>query len=81
MAEDTNENLGSSVGSSGVSKAWAKRCVTHRYACDCREYRYERMRDALIRIMVWADQDVMSGETRRKAMADIAKACRDGLHE
>lgn len=64
-----------------VSKARAKRCVTHSYACDCREYRYERMRDALIRIMVWADQDVMSGETRRKAMADIAKACRDAMYE
>lgn len=81
MTEDTNEHLGSSVGSTGVSKARAERCVTHSYACDCREYRHERMRDALIRIMVWADQDVMSGETRRKAMSDIAKACRDGLHE
>lgn len=81
MTEDSNEHLGSFDCSSSVSKAWAKRCVTHRYACDCREYRYERMRDALIRIMAWADQDVMSGETRRKAMDDIAKACRDGLHE
>lgn len=63
------------------AKASAKQCVTHSYACDCREYRYDRMRDALIRIMVWAEQDVMSGETRRKAMSDIAKACREGLHE
>lgn len=43
--------------------------------------RLERMRDALIRIMVWAEQDMMSGETRRKAMSDIVKACRKGLHE
>lgn len=43
--------------------------------------RLERMRDALIRIMVWAEQDMMSGETRRKAMSDIIKACREGLHE
>lgn len=70
-----------SNGSSGVSKARAKRCVTHHFACDCREYRYEQMRDALIRIMVWADQDAISGETRQKAMGDIAKACRDALHE
>lgn len=62
-----------------VSKARAEQCVTHHLGCNCREYRYERMRNALIRIMVWADQDV--GKTRQEAMADIAKACRDGLHE
>ena len=46
MAEDSTENLGSSE----VSEARAKRCVTHSYACDCREYRFERMRAALERI-------------------------------
>jgi hypothetical protein len=37
------------------------------------------MRQALIQIMIWAEQDAISGETRQKAMADIAKACRAGL--
>ena len=81
MAEDSNEHLGSSVGSSGVSKARAERCVTHHFACDCNQYRYERMQAALIRILIWAEQDVISGESRSKAMADIAKACREGIYE
>ena len=46
MAEDTNENLGSSE----VSEARAKRCVTHHFGCDCREHRFEQMRAALERI-------------------------------
>jgi hypothetical protein len=29
--------------------------------------------------MIWAEQDAISGETRQKAMADIAKACCAGL--
>lgn len=41
----------------------------------------ERMRDALANIWIWADSDARSGETREKAMADIAKACREALHE
>lgn len=81
MAKDTNEHLGSSVGSLGVSKARAERCVTHHFACDCREYQYERMRDALANIWIWAESDSKSGETRQEAMHDIAKACRDALHE
>lgn len=81
MSKDDAEHLGSSVGSSGVSKARAERCVTHHFGCDCREYRYERMQSALMRILIWAEQDVISGEPRAKAMADIAKACRDGIYE
>lgn len=77
MAEGTNEHLRSSV----VSAARAKRCVTHYYGCDCREYRFERMREALIRIMVWAEQDAISSESRQKAMADIARACHEGLEQ
>lgn len=81
MAENSNEHLGSSDCSSRVSAARAKRCVTHSYACNCREYRYERMRSALIRIMVWAEQDAISRRSLENAMADITKACREGLHE
>lgn len=76
MAEDSDKCAGLRI-----SKASAERCVTHSYACDCREYRYERMREALIRIMVLADADVVSGDIGHWQMADIAKACRDGLHE
>ena len=81
MAEYSNENLGSSDGSSRVSAARAKRCVTHSYACDCREYRFARMREALAIIMAWANADAISGESRQKAMADIAKACHEGLEQ
>jgi hypothetical protein len=45
------------------------------------ENRHKRMRDALVRIMIWAEHDAVSGETRRKAMADIAKACHEGLED
>jgi hypothetical protein len=33
--------------SKNISKARAERCVTHSYACDCREYRYQEMLAAL----------------------------------
>ena len=75
------EHLGSSDCSSRVSATRAKRCVTHYYGCDCREYRYARMRQALIQIMIWAEHDTISGEARQKAMADIAKACHEGLED
>ena len=81
MSEDSNENSGSSDCSSGVSKARAKRCVTHHFACDCNQYRYERMQSALMRILIWAENDARSDEKREKAMADIAKACREGVYE
>ena len=46
MAEDSTEYLGSSE----VTAARAKRCVTHHFGCDCREHRFEQMRAALERI-------------------------------
>ncbi|MFN7317895.1 MAG: hypothetical protein ACK5S6_00165 [bacterium] len=91
MTENDAEHLGSSDCSSGnfehievrspdwVLNAISKRCVTHHNACGCREYRFAKMQQALIRIMIWAEQDAISGETRQKAMADIAKACHDAL--
>jgi hypothetical protein len=75
------EHLGSFDCSPGVSAAMAKGCVTHHYGCDCREYRYARMQQALIRIMIWAEHDAISGEARQKAMADIAKACHEALED
>jgi len=95
MAEDTNEHLGSSDCSSGIvaklrylSAVLAEdgepnsviaEAANRIESCDCREYRYEKMRSTLIRIMIWAEHDAISGETRQKAMADIAKACHKAL--
>lgn len=45
------------------------------------EYRYQQMQSALIRIMIWAEHDALSRETRQKAMADIAKECDKALHD
>jgi hypothetical protein len=55
------------------------RCVLHPLGHDFGEYRFAKMQQALIRIMIWAEQDSISGESRQKAMADIAKACHEGL--
>jgi hypothetical protein len=63
-----------------ISKQQASKCVTHHFACDCREYRYRRMQEALIRILIWADHDPISGEDRSKAMRDIANACEEALN-
>ena len=32
----------------------ASKCVTHHYACDCREWKYEKMESALQVIHTWA---------------------------
>jgi hypothetical protein len=37
-----------------ISKRRAKRCVTHHNGCDCREYGYKQMQDALERIKLFA---------------------------
>jgi len=64
-----------------ISKQQASRCVTHHFACDCREYRYRRMQDALVKILITADFDSLSTEDRNKAMRDIADLCNAGLNE
>lgn len=64
-----------------ISKHRASKCVSHHFACDCREYRYRQMQDALVKIMIWADHDLLSGEDRNKAMRDIANACGAALNE
>lgn len=43
--------------------------------------RLERMRDALVNIWIWVESDSKSGETRQKAMHDIAEACRKALED
>ncbi len=45
------------------------------------ELERDKYRSALIRIMIWAEHDAISGEARQKAMADIAKACHEGLED
>ena len=64
-----------------VSKARAERCITHSHGCDCREYRLQQMAKALRIIHTWATCDESSGECRSKAMLDIAKKCKEGLHD
>ncbi|MDX9788921.1 MAG: hypothetical protein RBT11_19255 [Desulfobacterales bacterium] len=44
-----------------TSKNRAERCVTHHYACDCREYRYEQMESALKVISTWMDLGIQNG--------------------
>jgi hypothetical protein len=64
-----------------VSKARAKRCVTHSFACDCREYRFAKMAMALRIIHTWATCDESSPDSRSEAMGDIAKKCKEGLED
>jgi len=52
-----------------ISKARAARCTTHFHACDCREYRYEQMEQALKIISIWAANDGLDAkQTERLAM-------------
>jgi len=37
-------------------KRFAKWCVHHHKACDCREYKFEKMERALKNIIQWAEQ-------------------------
>lgn len=77
--KDATENLGSSDGSSSVFKARAERCVTHYFGCDCREYRYERMRNALHAIH---NMVVLKPEnTANAVLIDIGVLCHRALYE
>ena len=52
-----------------ISKGRAARCTTHFHACDCREYRYEQMEQALKIISTWAANNVLDAKhTERLAM-------------
>jgi hypothetical protein len=77
------EGLGESweLVSPRVSKKKAERCVTHSYACDCREYRFQQMQQALLVIMIWAEQDCISGISREKAMEHISRKCHEALED
>jgi len=45
-----------------ITASKAKKCVTHHYACDCREYKYEQMESALHIIRTWAKFDIRNAE-------------------
>ena len=45
-----------------ITKAKADKCVTHHFACDCREYRYERIESALKVIYTWASFELQTGK-------------------
>ena len=40
-----------------TTKKRAERCITHHWACDCREYRAQEMEEALKIIRTWAQFD------------------------
>lgn len=42
-----------------VSPERASRCVTHHYACDCREHKHQQILDALRRARKFVEQDVL----------------------
>ena len=45
-----------------TTKKQADRCVTHHFACDCREYRYEQMESALKVIRTWMSFGIEHGK-------------------
>lgn len=48
--------------SNEISRFQAARCVTHSYACDCREYQFNTMRDALKAIVFEVENFPVGGE-------------------
>jgi hypothetical protein len=65
-----------------ISKAKAERCVTHHWACDCREYRSDQMEAALKIILVWASLgDVSSITDQSVCLGHIRDKCREALGE
>jgi len=45
-----------------ITASKAKKCITHHYACDCREYRMQEMEQALCIIRTWAKFDIENEE-------------------
>jgi len=41
-----------------ITKKRAMKCITHHHGCDCREYRYQQMEQALKVIHTWASFDL-----------------------
>lgn len=44
-----------------VSERRAKKCITHHYACDCREFNHSNMNTALKVIHTWAAFEIENG--------------------
>jgi len=61
-----------------TTKKQADRCVTHHHACDCREYRYERMESALRVIHTWMSFGIEHG-TVAASPRDILALCNKAL--
>jgi hypothetical protein len=72
------EHLGSSDCSSDWSKEKAEKCVTHHYGCDCREYRFNRLRNAIDTISRIAKIEKEHGP---KIWKSIARLCDMGLNK
>jgi hypothetical protein len=75
IAEDNSEQM----ESCGASSTRAKRCVTHHYGCDCREYRTLKMREALNTIFALVIEQ--RTDTASPILVEIATICRRGLLE
>lgn len=45
-----------------ITKKQAKKCETHHHACDCREYKYQEMEQALKVIDIWAQNDALDNK-------------------
>lgn len=56
-------------------------CIRHFNGCQCREWRFEQMQQALRIIRTWAACDSSSPQTRLDAMNDIANKAAEGLLE
>lgn len=63
-----------------VSKEGAERCITHHWGCDCREYQFQKMKEALEIISVVAEvwHDI---ENPEEALIRISKLARRTLNE
>lgn len=56
-----------------ITRRHADRCITHHCACDCREFRYQQMEDALRVIHSWAGTPADLDPER------VRRLCREAL--
>ena len=62
-----------------ISEKRAKNCVTHHYACDCREWQREKMEEALLMIELMAEQALTGAFNEREMCRGIAARAHSAL--
>ena len=64
-----------------IDKKHAGKCITHHYACDCREYKAQEMESALKTIRTWAKTDADDLPYKSKVLVpnDVIKLCDKAL--